>query len=138
MVNVNIFIPNKIYNIGNHIIICVVAFNSDWRKMVFGLCFFHAIILERKKFGSLGWNIAYSFTDSDRECAMLLLHMYCLNAKEIPWDALQYITGEINYGGRVTDSWDQITLKTVLVNFFGPHTLEPGNMNDVILCHIMP
>ncbi|XP_025191999.1 LOW QUALITY PROTEIN: dynein heavy chain 6, axonemal-like [Melanaphis sacchari] len=101
------------------------AFSSDWRKMVFGLCFFHAIILERKKFGSLGWNIAYSFTDSDRECAMLLLHMYCLNAKEIPWDALQYITGEINYGGRVTDSWDQITLKTVLLNFFGPHTLEP-------------
>ncbi|XP_029341080.1 dynein heavy chain 6, axonemal [Acyrthosiphon pisum] len=101
-------------------------FGSDWRKMVFGLCFFHAIILERKKFGSLGWNIAYSFTDSDRECAKLLLHMYCLNAKEIPWDALQYVTGEINYGGRVTDSWDQITLKTVLLNFFGPHTLEPG------------
>lgn len=95
--------------------------------MVFGLCFFHAIILERKKFGSLGWNILYAFTDSDRECAMLLLQMYCLSTKEIPWDALQYITGEINYGGRVTDSWDQRTLKTVLWNFFGPHTLEPSN-----------
>lgn len=94
--------------------------------MVFGLCFFHAIILERKKFGSLGWNISYAFADSDRDCAMLLLQMYCLTAQEIPWAALQYVTGEINYGGRVTDSWDQRTLKTILWNFFGPHTLEPG------------
>lgn len=102
----------------------MLAHRSDWRKMVFGLCFFHAIILERKKFGSLGWNISYAFTDSDRDCAMLLLHMYCLSAKQIPWNALQYIIGDINYGGRVTDSWDQRTLKTVLGNFFGPHILE--------------
>ncbi|KAI8731251.1 dynein heavy chain 6, axonemal isoform X3, partial [Biomphalaria glabrata] len=29
----------------------------DWRKIIFGICFFHAVILERKKFGPLGWNI---------------------------------------------------------------------------------
>ncbi|XP_026818275.1 dynein heavy chain 6, axonemal-like [Rhopalosiphum maidis] len=102
------------------------AFGSDWRKMVFGLCFFHAIILERKKFGSLGWNVPYLFSDSDHEYGMHLLQTYCLTANEIPWDALQYIMVEINYGGRVNDYWDQKTMKTIFLNFFDPRTLEPN------------
>ncbi|KAL1130882.1 hypothetical protein AAG570_012123 [Ranatra chinensis] len=98
---------------------------GSWRKMIFGLCFFHAVILERKKFGPLGWNILYEFNDSDRECALLNLNLFCEKGnKVIPWDALTYITGEITYGGRVTDYWDQRTLKTILYGFFGPHTLR--------------
>lgn len=94
-----------------------------WRKLIFGICFFHAIIQERKKFGPLGWNICYEFNDSDRECALLNLNLYCHEGK-IPWDALIYITGEITYGGRVTDTWDQRCLRTVLKRFFSPETLE--------------
>ncbi|XP_053147968.1 dynein axonemal heavy chain 6 isoform X2 [Hemicordylus capensis] len=94
-----------------------------WRKIIFGICFFHAIIQERKKFGPLGWNICYEFNDSDRECALLNLNLYCQEGK-VPWDALTYITGEITYGGRVTDAWDQRCLRTVLRRFFSPETLE--------------
>uniref|UniRef100_A0A8D0GTF0 Dynein axonemal heavy chain 6 n=1 Tax=Sphenodon punctatus TaxID=8508 RepID=A0A8D0GTF0_SPHPU len=96
---------------------------KKWRKIIFGICFFHAIIQERKKFGPLGWNICYEFNDSDRECALLNLNLYCQEGK-IPWDALTYITGEITYGGRVTDAWDQRCLRTVLKRFFAPETLE--------------
>uniref|UniRef100_A0A8C2GSU6 Dynein, axonemal, heavy chain 6 n=1 Tax=Cyprinus carpio TaxID=7962 RepID=A0A8C2GSU6_CYPCA len=94
-----------------------------WRKIIFGVCFFHAIIQERKKFGPLGWNIRYEFNDSDRECALLNLNLYC-QIGHIPWDALIYITGEITYGGRVTDAWDQRCLRTILKSFFSPATLE--------------
>ncbi|XP_055452394.1 dynein axonemal heavy chain 6 [Psammomys obesus] len=94
-----------------------------WRQLIFGICFFHAIIQERKKFGPLGWNICYEFNDSDRECALLNLNLYCHEGK-IPWDALIYITGEITYGGRVTDTWDQRCLRTVLKRFFSPETLS--------------
>ncbi|XP_038615472.1 dynein heavy chain 6, axonemal [Tachyglossus aculeatus] len=98
---------------------------KKWRKVIFGICFFHAIIQERKKFGPLGWNICYEFNDSDRECALLNLNLYCQEG-QIPWDALIYITGEITYGGRVTDTWDQRCLRTVLKRFFSPETLEDG------------
>uniref|UniRef100_A0A8C5DEH4 Dynein heavy chain n=1 Tax=Gouania willdenowi TaxID=441366 RepID=A0A8C5DEH4_GOUWI len=103
----------------------------EWRKIVFGICFFHrssaaaGLCNERKKFGPLGWNTPYDFNDSDRECALLNLNLYCKDGT-IPWDALVYITGEITYGGRVTDSWDQRCLRTVLKGFFSPTTLQPG------------
>jgi dynein heavy chain len=97
----------------------------DWRKIVFSICLFHAIILERKKFGPLGWNIKYEFSDSDRECALLNLQMFCTEGV-IPWDSLIYITGEITYGGRVTDAWDQRCLRSILKRFFSPDTMGDG------------
>lgn len=92
---------------------------------MFGICFFHAIIQERKKFGPLGWNIKYEFNDSDRESALDNLKMF-LAEGQIPWDALTFITGEITYGGRVTDAWDQRCLTTILGRFFAPAILEDG------------
>ncbi|KAJ2954380.1 hypothetical protein O0L34_g2644 [Tuta absoluta] len=95
---------------------------QDWRTMIFGIFVFHAIIQERKKFGPLGWNITYEFNNSDRECALSNLQMFCESGK-IPWDALEYITSQITYGGRVTDMWDQRCLTTILKVFFSPPTL---------------
>ncbi|KXJ13494.1 Dynein heavy chain 6, axonemal [Exaiptasia diaphana] len=97
----------------------------SWRKLVFGVCFFHAIIQERKKFGPLGWNIKYEFNDSDRECALENLKMFLVD-EHIPWDALTFITGQITYGGRVTDEWDQRCLSTILGRFFSPAILGDG------------
>ncbi len=67
----------------------------------------------------------YEFSDSDRECALDNLRIF-LEDGDIPWDALTFITGEITYGGRVTDAWDQRCLRTVLRRFFSPPTLEEG------------
>ncbi|XP_018800561.1 PREDICTED: dynein heavy chain 6, axonemal [Bactrocera latifrons] len=104
------------------------ALHEKWRAIVFGLCMFHAVILERRKFGPLGWNIMYEFNESDRDCGLKTLEFFINRQKvdEIPWDAIFYINGEITWGGRVTDYWDQRCLKTVLKTFSSPRIIEPG------------
>ncbi|PNF42619.1 hypothetical protein B7P43_G01295 [Cryptotermes secundus] len=109
----------------------------QWRKMVFGMCFFHAVIQERKKFGPLGWNIPYEFNDSDRECTLNTMKMFCVDDK-IPWDALEYIIGEITYSGRVTDYLDLRCLKTILRGFFMSSALEDGYLYSESVVYYCP
>ncbi|CAM9578319.1 unnamed protein product [Phaeothamnion confervicola] len=142
---------------------------KEWRRLLFGLCFFHAVVQERAKYGALGWNVAYDFGDSDLATAMQLLGRYIdahcdadggSSSKEsdgggsgrdsngsgssgrgggkgppeanmlswLPIDSLVFMTGNITYGGRVTDDWDSRCMLAILDHFY--HAALHGGLGD--------
>lgn len=52
--------------------------------------------------------------------------MYINEYTDVPYEAVLYLSGECNYGGRVTDDWDRRCLNTILTNFVNPSVvMEP-------------
>ncbi|XP_075057079.1 dynein axonemal heavy chain 14 [Mixophyes fleayi] len=97
-----------------------------WKNLLFSLCLFNAVVNERRKYGALGWNIPYEFTSSDLEVSVQMLGKLIEGRTEIPWKAVHYLTGEVVYGGRVTDFWDRRCLLSILDNFYNPAALQDG------------
>jgi dynein heavy chain len=82
-----------------------------FKPLVYVLAVFHAIVQDRRKFGRVGWNVAYDFNESDFAISFKLLNLYMQKSfdreEPTPWETLRYLIGEAMYGGRVTDYYDR-------------------------------
>ena len=101
--------------------------SAKYAKLLFSLTYFHAVMLERRKFRELGINVPYDFNDTDYSVSDDVLKAYLDAYEETPWDALKYLIGEANYGGRVTDEIDRRVLSGYLNQYFCEDALRVPN-----------
>uniref|UniRef100_A0A3B3RIQ7 Dynein axonemal heavy chain 17 n=1 Tax=Paramormyrops kingsleyae TaxID=1676925 RepID=A0A3B3RIQ7_9TELE len=116
------------------------AKENEFKGILFALCYFHAVVAERRKFGPQGWNRSYPFNTGDLTISVNVLYNYLEANAKVPYDDLRYLFGEIMYGGHITDDWDRRLCRTYLEEFIKPEMMDgelclapgfplPGNMD---------
>ena len=77
----------------------VASSHSKYRSIMFVLIFLHGILQERRRYGKLGWNVPYDFTDADLTVSLLILQKSLNETAEhepIKWPSIKYLIGEVN------------------------------------------
>lgn len=73
--------------------------HETFKALVYVLAFFHGVVLERRKFGKLGFNITYDFNESDFNVCASILSTYLSRTEQqeqVPWNSLKYLIGEVS------------------------------------------
>ena len=111
---------------------------NEFKSILFALCYFHAVVAERRKFGPIGWNRSilyflfyhqfssfvnfrrYPFNNGDLTISVDVLYNYLEANSKVPWEDLRYLFGEIMYGGHITDDWDRRLCRNYLETYINP------------------
>ena len=105
-----------------------------FKACLFGLSFFHSLMLGRRRFGFQGWSRAYGFNVGDlRICADVLESYLNRDEPKVPYQDLRYIFGEIMYGGHITDFFDRRTNNTYLTVVLNDKLLNRGELAPKLL-----
>jgi len=104
--------------------------SPTWRTMLYALCFMHTVVQERRKFGALGFNIPYEFSQADLSACVQFIqnHITDVDSKKRPvdWPTVNYMVCAVQYGGKITDGFDQHLFNTYGQAWLAPRVMEGG------------
>eukprot|EP01061_Rhynchopus_euleeides_P039485 TRINITY_DN6779_c0_g1_i1.p1 TRINITY_DN6779_c0_g1~~TRINITY_DN6779_c0_g1_i1.p1 ORF type:complete len:591 (+),score=257.11 TRINITY_DN6779_c0_g1_i1:69-1775(+) len=105
----------------------------EWKPMLFAQCFIHSIVVERKKFGPIGFCIPYEFNQGDWQASVQFLQNHVATigddikrGAQVSWITVRYMISEIQYGGRITDNKDRVMFNTICEVHMNANVVEPG------------
>jgi len=89
----------------------------------------HTIVQERRKFGPLGFNILYEFSQADLSACVNYIqnHLNDMEMKKRPvdWVTVNYMVCDVQYGGKITDDFDRRLFNTYGKSWLTERCLSP-------------
>ena len=67
---------HKALNLFNQDTMEMCAREAEFKSILFALCYFHAVVSERRKFGPQGWNRVYPYNNGDLTISCNVLYNY--------------------------------------------------------------
>eukprot|EP00928_Gymnodinium_smaydae_P036015 TRINITY_DN25241_c1_g1_i2.p1 TRINITY_DN25241_c1_g1~~TRINITY_DN25241_c1_g1_i2.p1 ORF type:complete len:985 (+),score=107.84 TRINITY_DN25241_c1_g1_i2:410-2956(+) len=113
--------------------------NSQWRALVYVQSFLHAVSVERRSFGSVGWCAPYEFSDGDLHATLQFLgrqaESILTRDTGIDWKSVQHLISEVFYGGRISDTADHRIMCAYVQRYFTNETFTSNfKFNDEGVC----
>ncbi|KAL1449102.1 hypothetical protein WDU94_000335, partial [Cyamophila willieti] len=102
-----------------------------YKDLVYVIALLHSVLLERRKYSKLGWNIPYLFSRADFISSVSTLSTV-LNSSIMssePGEHLKYLIGEIMYGGRVSNMYDRRVVNIFMEEYIGDFTQDPAEFS---------
>ncbi|BFZ10055.1 hypothetical protein BsWGS_13094 [Bradybaena similaris] len=112
---------------------------SEWPVLLHNLCYLHAAVRLRTRFGTAGWNCPQDFSSVGywqlQEAVNFSLGEFkdslftmtadgSMTARTTSWAGIRYMLSEIVYGSHVTDIYDQQSLSAMVEYWCGPNALK--------------
>ena len=104
----------------------------EWKPMLFSLFFLHSVVVERRKFGPMGFCLPYEFNAGDLTASELFLANHVASVElaagknQVNWETVRYMVAEIQYGGRITDNKDRELFNTITKHVFDARICRDG------------
>lgn len=80
---------------------------AEFKAILFSLCYFHAVVAERRKFGPQGWNKIYPFNVGDLNISVSVLYNYLEASPKVPWEDLRSVLYENSTRNKVLSKKSQ-------------------------------
>lgn len=107
----------------------------EWRPMLITQCFLHSVVVERRKFGPIGFSVPYEFNQGDWTASVqfLINHMTTIGEQlrnPVNRDTVCYMVADIQYGGRITDNNDRALFKAITEFLYDTRITNPDRAKD--------
>mgnify|MGYP002630768074 CR=1 FL=1 len=108
---------------------------DTYKKMLFIITFYHAVLNERHSYRSLGWNNHYDFTFQDSQISnftcISLLKLLSGDTTKVPASLplMNYVISTLIYGGKISNPQDQMVVEEILKTYFNTKLQDKFGFN---------